>query len=130
LEVWKLCGRSDDSYLSFQPPGIIAFMPTTSGVIMETKTRATAIISGRVQGVFFRMETKRAADGLGVSGRVKNLKDGTVEAVFEGEQDRVDAVLDWCRQGPPRAEVTDVTVAWSTYTGEFKGFNIDFERDG
>jgi len=97
---------------------------------METKTRATAIISGRVQGVFFRMETKRTADQFGVSGRVKNLKDGTVEAVFEGEQDRVDAILDWCRQGPPRAEVTDVTVAWNTFTGEFKGFNIDFERDG
>jgi len=97
---------------------------------METKTRATAIISGRVQGVFFRMEAKRAADRFGVSGRVRNLKDGTVEAVFEGEQDRVDAVLDWCRQGPPRAEVTDVTVTWNTDTGEFKGFNINFERDG
>jgi len=97
---------------------------------METKTRANAIISGRVQGVFFRMETKRTADQFGVSGRVKNLKDGTVEAVFEGEQDRVDAVLDWCRQGPPHAEVVDVTVTWNTYTGEFKGFNIAFERDG
>ena len=96
---------------------------------METKVRAIAIISGRVQGVFFRMETKRAADRFGVYGQVRNLKDGNVEAVFEGEQDRVDAVLDWCRQGSPPAEVTDVTVTWNTYTGEFKGFNISFERD-
>jgi acylphosphatase len=97
---------------------------------METKTRAIAIISGRVQGVFFRMETKRAADRFGVSGWVRNLKDGSVEAMFEGDQDRVDAVLDWCRQGPPHADVLDVTVTWNTYTGEFKGFNIAFERDG
>jgi acylphosphatase len=97
---------------------------------METKTRATAIISGRVQGVFFRMEAKRAADRFGVYGQVRNLKDGNVEAVFEGDQDRVDAVVDWCRQGPPRAEVTDVTVTWNTCTDEFKGFNISFERDG
>ena len=96
---------------------------------METKTRAIAIISGRVQGVFFRMETKRAADRFGVSGWVRNLKDGSVEAMFEGDQDRVDAVLDWCRQGPPHADVLDVTVTWDTYTGEFKGFNIAFERD-
>ena len=97
---------------------------------METKTRATAIISGRVQGVFFRMETKRAADRFGVSGWVRNLKDGTVGAVFEGEQDQVDALLDWCRQGPPRADVTEVAVTWGEFTGEFKGFNISFERDG
>jgi len=54
------------------------------GVIMENKVRAHAIISGRVQGVFFRMETKRAADRLGAKGWVRNLKDGSVEAVFEG----------------------------------------------
>jgi acylphosphatase len=97
---------------------------------METKTRAIAIISGRVQGVFFRMETKRAADRFGVSGWVRNLKNGSVEAMFEGDQDRVDAVLDWCRQGPPHADVLDVTVTWNIYTGEFKGFKIAFERDG
>jgi len=96
---------------------------------MDTKTRAHAIISGRVQGVFFRMETKRAADRFGVFGRVRNLKDGTVEAVFEGDQDRVDAILDWCRQGPARADVADVNVTWNDYTGEFKGFDISFVRD-
>ncbi|MEE9496158.1 MAG: acylphosphatase [Desulfobacterales bacterium] len=93
---------------------------------MEAKTRAHAIISGRVQGVFFRMETQRAADRCGVCGWVRNLKDGTVEAVFEGDQDRVDAILDWCRQGPPHANVADVNVSWNDYTGEFKGFDISF----
>ena len=96
---------------------------------MENKVRVNAIISGRVQGVFFRMETKRAADRFGVSGWVRNLKDGTVSVVFEGEQDRVDALLDWCRQGPPHADVTGVDATWSEYTGEFSGFNIAFERD-
>ena len=96
---------------------------------METNTRVHAIISGRVQGVFFRVETKRAADRIGVSGRVRNLKDGTVEAEFEGDRNRVEAVLDWCRQGPPHADVTDVAVTWGEFTGEFSGFNIDFERD-
>ena len=95
---------------------------------MENNTRAHVIISGLVQGVFFRMETKRAADGFGVVGWVKNQLAGTVEAVFEGDRERVDAIIDWCREGPPRADVTDVTVNWEDYTGEFKGFNINYAR--
>lgn len=96
---------------------------------MADKVRSHAIISGRVQGVFFRMETKRAADRFGVLGWVRNLKDGTVEAVFEGDREQVDAVIGWCRQGPPHADVADVNVNWNDYTGEFKGFDISFERD-
>ena len=95
---------------------------------MENKARAHVIISGRVQGVFFRMETKRAAGEFGVLGWVKNQLEGTVEAVFEGDQDRVDAIVDWCRQGPPNADVADVTVNWDDYTGEFKGFDINYAR--
>ena len=95
---------------------------------MKDGARAHVIISGRVQGVFFRMETKQAADQRGVFGWVRNLQDGTVEAVFEAERDRVDAIIDWCRQGPPRADVADVTVNWEEYTGEFSGFNINFTR--
>ena len=93
---------------------------------MEKKVRARAIISGRVQGVFFRVETKRAADRLGVFGWARNLSDGTVEAVFEGEQDRVDAVLEWCKEGPRHAHVVDVDVSWNDYTGEFQGFEITY----
>jgi acylphosphatase len=96
---------------------------------MKNKIRARAIISGRVQGVFYRMETKRAADRIGVFGWVRNLRDGTVEAVFEGDPERVNEVLDWCRHGPPHAEVKDVDVIRSEYTGEFNGFNISYERD-
>ncbi|MGD9362442.1 MAG: acylphosphatase [Desulfobacterales bacterium] len=84
------------------------------------------MISGRVQGVFFRMETKQAADRLGVFGWVKNQRDGTVEALFEGDQDKVNAVLEWCNQGPPSAKVTDVNVEWQDYAGEFSGFGITY----
>ncbi len=93
---------------------------------MKDKARAHAIISGRVQGVFFRMETKRAADRFGVLGWVKNRRDGTVEALFEGERDRVDAVLEWCKEGPAHARVSDVDVDWEDYTGEFSGFGIRY----
>ena len=93
---------------------------------MENKVRAHAVIRGRVQGVFFRMETKRAADGLGVYGWVRNKSDGTVEAVFEGERDAVEDILRWCRQGPPHGHVTDVNVDWQAYVGEFATFDIRY----
>ena len=93
---------------------------------MENKVRAHAIISGRVQGVFYRMETKRAADGIGVFGWVRNLRDGTVEALFEGDKDRVEAALAWCQQGPPHANVSDVKVTWEDYTGEFRKFDVRY----
>ena len=93
---------------------------------MENKVRAHAIISGRVQGVFFRVETKRAADGFGVCGWVRNRRDGTVEALFEGDQDRVDAVLEWCKEGPAHARVSTVNVDWEAYAGEFTAFDITY----
>ena len=93
---------------------------------MENKVRAHANISGRVQGVFFRMETKRAADRIGVYGWVKNLRDGTVEAIFEGNQDQVDTILAWCKEGPPSAQVSDVKLEWQDYTGEFSGFDVSY----
>jgi len=93
---------------------------------MENKVRAHANISGRVQGVFFRMETKRAADRIGVYGWVRNLRDGTVEAIFEGNQDQVDRILAWCKEGPPNAQVSDVKLDWQDYTGEFSGFDISY----
>ena len=93
---------------------------------MEKQARAHAIISGRVQGVFFRVETQRAAEGFGVFGWVRNKRDGTVEAIFEGAQQNVDAVLDWCRQGPSMSRVDNVDVNWQDYTGKFKSFDITF----
>lgn len=65
---------------------------------------------GRVQGVFFRDTTSRRAEAAGVSGWVRNTPEGEVEAVFEGEPAAVDSMVDFCRRGPSRAEVTDVEV--------------------
>jgi len=93
---------------------------------MEKKIRAHALISGRVQGVFFRMETKRAADEHAVSGWVRNLPDGRVEAVFEGDKESVDAVLKWCELGPPHASVKHVDVRWQDYSGEFESFDVTY----
>lgn len=95
---------------------------------METKNVcARAVISGKVQGVFYRMETLRAVERIGgVTGWVKNRRDGKVEAVFEGRRSRVDAVLDWCRQGPAMAAVTDVAVAWEEPSGRYDRFEITY----
>ena len=93
---------------------------------MEKQVRAHAVISGRVQGVFFRAETQRAAEGFGVLGWVRNKRDGTVEAVFEGEQQAVDAVLQWCKEGPNLAVVKNVEVKWLDFTGEFERFDITY----
>ncbi|MEJ2727931.1 MAG: acylphosphatase [Deltaproteobacteria bacterium] len=93
---------------------------------MLKQVRAHAVISGRVQGVFFRAETQRAAEGFGVSGWVRNKHDGTVEAVFEGRQQDVEAALNWCRQGPRMARVDEVTVDWQDYAGEFTSFDITY----
>ncbi len=93
---------------------------------MENKVSAHAIISGRVQGVFFRAETQRVAERFGVVGWVRNRPDGTVEAVFEGEQKAVDAVLVWCKEGPNLAVVDKVKVKWQDYSGEFSSFDVTY----
>jgi acylphosphatase len=93
---------------------------------MEKQVRAHAVISGRVQGVFFRVETQRAAAGFGVFGWVRNKRDGTVEAVFEGRRQDVDATLNWCRQGPGMARVDKVDIDWQDYTGEFDRFDVTY----
>ena len=76
----------------------------------EATTRAHVWVSGTVQGVFFRASTAEEANRLGVSGWVRNLPDGRVEAVFEGTESSVDAAVEWCRRGPERAAVTAVVV--------------------
>ncbi len=90
------------------------------------KTRVHLIISGFVQGVFFRQETKRRADNLDVKGWVLNRSDGKVEAVFEGEEQNLKSLTGWCRRGPPGATVTNLEVKWETYMGEFDSFEIRF----
>lgn len=90
--------------------------------------RAHIHISGRVQGVFFRYETQALAEKIGVKGWVRNTSDGGVEAVFEGEKEKVEQMLDFCRSGPPGANVMDVKVEWESYRGKFSSFNIRHGR--
>jgi len=89
-----------------------------------SRVRAELKIQGRVQGVFYRQSTKETAVRLGLTGWAKNCSDGSVEAVFEGEREAVDAGIEWCRQGPPAAHVTEVAVDWLDFQNEFPGFGI------
>ena len=90
------------------------------------RTRAHIIVNGDVQGVFFRQETKQRAEAHDVRGWTRNRNDGTVEAVFEGEEQDVKALIDFSKRGPSRAAVTNVDVKLEAYTGEYKGFKIRY----
>jgi acylphosphatase len=90
------------------------------------KTRVRVIIEGIVQGVFFRQHTRRVAQGLGVTGWVKNRPDGTVEGLFEGESGSVAELIRWCHRGPSEAEVTEVREFRENYTGEYQDFVITY----
>ena len=83
-------------------------------------------VRGRVQGVFFRAVTQETARGLNLTGWVRNRSDGSVEAVFEGEDDHVDKMLAWCHQGPPTARVEEVLVLEEPYAGLFQTFDIQY----
>ncbi|MDP9491202.1 MAG: acylphosphatase [Actinomycetota bacterium] len=86
-----------------------------------SEARARVVVRGRVQGVFFRAETRDRARSLGLAGWVRNVPDGTVEAVFEGDGEKIESMLIWCRRGPTLAEVEDIEVAWEEPRGE-QGF--------
>lgn len=90
------------------------------------KVRAHVFVSGRVQGVFFRSETRYEAKKRGVTGWVRNLPDGRLEAVFEGEEANVKELTEFCKRGPPGARVTGIDVIWENYTGEFKDFEMRY----
>ncbi|WP_201304914.1 acylphosphatase [Streptomyces sp. GS7] len=85
--------------------------------------RKHVIVSGRVQGVFFRDTCRQTALEYGVSGWVRNLPDGNVEAVFEGDEDRVAQLVDWAHQGPPSAAVAKVEVR-DEEPGRLSGFEV------
>jgi acylphosphatase len=86
-------------------------------------TRARVRVHGRVQGVFFRVETRDRARSLGLAGWVRNCGDGSVEAVFEGERARVQSMVDWCGRGPSGASVESVDVVWEEPASE-GGFRV------
>ena len=89
---------------------------------MTEKLRAHIFVSGRVQGVFFRQGTDKKAKELEVFGWVRNLPDDRVEAIFEGDKDRVEKMVKWARRGPRFAKVENLIAGWENYTGEFKTF--------
>ena len=84
------------------------------------------IFAGKVQGVFFRANTERRAIDLGITGWVRNTPEGTVEAVFEGEKDKVQDLITWCGAHQPHARVKDTDVTWEEYQNEFHGFTIRY----
>jgi len=88
--------------------------------------RVHLIIDGCVQGVFFRASTKDTAYRLGLTGWVRNLPDGNVEAVFEGSKEKLQQAVQWCRRGPAGARVIKVEEDWQEYTGEYKSFDIKY----
>ncbi len=90
------------------------------------KARAHLFIKGRVQGVFYRAFTRNVAAKLCLNGWVKNLYDGGVEAVFEGDRELIEQAIEHCRIGPPGAYVDDIEVTWEGYSGRERGFEVRY----
>ena len=88
------------------------------------KVRAHLIIEGVVQGVFFRANTREKAERNSINGWVRNRPDDTVEAVFEGDEEAVKNLIEWCHHGPPGAVVKNVNIDWQDYKDEFKNFTV------
>ena len=86
--------------------------------------RCHVFVSGMVQGVFFRAFTKENAEKLGLTGFARNLSDGRVEAVIEGEEDKIKELLEILRKGPPGSSVSNIDVKWEEARNEFQRFGI------
>jgi acylphosphatase len=82
------------------------------------------VVSGKVQGVYYRQSAKQKALELGISGTVQNLRDGSVLLIATGATEQLNKLVDWCRQGPPAAKVTGVQVQEEEEAREFIGFTI------
>ena len=93
---------------------------------MTNKTQVKVVISGKVQGVFYRAHTKNTADRLGIKGYVKNLANGSVEAVFEGDQPAIDQMINWCHKGPEMSRVENVQTQEIKPLTNFKIFEIRY----
>jgi acylphosphatase len=88
------------------------------------RERAHVYVAGQVQGVFFRDSTREKAEQLGLTGWVKNLSDGRVEALFEGPSERIREMIRWCEQGPPHAEVENVDTQFEVSEGDLTSFEV------
>ncbi len=93
-------------------------------IINKDTLRAHVFISGQVQGVNFRFYTQREAQKLDLTGFVRNLSNGQVEAIFEGDSEAIHKILAWCYTGPSSASVEKVDADYEEATGEFQGFRI------
>ena len=91
----------------------------------EMSTRAHIIIEGKVQGVYYRVWVRTQAEKLGLTGWVKNLADGRVEAVFEGPKDRIEEIISKCKIGTKVASVDHIDIKWEKTTGKYAGFEIE-----
>ena len=90
------------------------------------KARAHIFVSGWVQGVFFRDQTQKWANSLAITGWVRNLRDGRVEAMAEGDKEKIEDLISQLKQGPSLARLENVEVEWEEYTGEFRDFSIAY----
>ena len=99
---------------------------TKKGSENSKKNRAHVFIAGKVQGVYFRQNTRIVANRHKVTGWVQNLRDGRVEAVLEGYEMDVSEVIEWFYAGPPKAIVDDVQIKYEVYIGEFQGFKVNY----
>lgn len=90
------------------------------------RVRAHLKIKGLVQGVFFRANTKEVAETHNVCGWVRNMPDGSLEAVLEGDSGAVNKVIEWCHKGPPGAMVEDLDISWLDYDAEYTDFEVIF----
>jgi len=88
------------------------------------RVRVKVRIEGLVQGVFYRYSTQKKAQELDVRGWVRNVWDGSVECLLEGDQEKIETLITWCRKGPAGARVEKVTTEWEEYKGDFEGFSI------
>ena len=93
---------------------------------MPEKVRVHIFVSGLVQGVFFRQGTKNRAEKLGLTGWVRNLPDGRVEIVAEGEKEKIEKLIDWAKKGPIFAKVGNLEFQFENYQAEFKNFEIKY----
>jgi len=100
--------------------------PEDEVAIKGNVARARLLISGRVQGVFYRAETREAALKHRLTGWVRNRPDGGVEALLEGDKQDVEKVIDWCGKGPPAARVDEVLVNWEEPAGDLERFSIKY----
>jgi acylphosphatase len=88
--------------------------------------RSHVFVSGKVQGVCYRAETRRYAGVFNLNGWVRNLKDGRVECVFEGKAENVNKMLKWCKIGPDFSSVQEVKIVEEPFTGSFTDFSIRY----